>query len=319
MCSQLCIACPIIVLTGPTAIGKTSLSFTLVKEFDCEILSMDSMQVYRFMDIGTAKPTAQELTSTPHHLINIVDPDEKYDAARFVKDALQAIETIAANKHTVLLTGGTGFYLKALVNGLFSAMPTDHEIRKQLKKELELKGKRSLHKKLQVIDPQSAARIHENDSQRVLRGLEIYLSSGKSWSQHLKQQKESGQTVKFTNMHQVALNCDREVLYQRIEQRTQIMLDQGLVEEVEMLLAKGYPASLSSMQAIGYRHANAFVAGQWDWQTMKDQLIRDTRRYAKRQLTWFSNNKDMQWFDRSEKKRIIEYLKRRVLINNSVK
>ena len=304
------IDCPVIVLVGPTAIGKTALSFQLVQRFDCEIISMDSMQVYRYMDIGTAKPSVQEQALVPHHLIDIIDPDEQYDAARFVNDTLAAIAGIASRNRTVLLTGGTGLYLKALFEGLFSAMPADKEIRQHLQQRLEKEGRAVLHDELCKVDPVSGAKIHANDSQRLLRGLEIFQASGKTWSQLLEEQKNEERPVVFNRAYQIALTCDRKKLYQRIEQRSEIMIEQGFIDEVKGLLAKGYSSELSSMQSIGYRHVNNFLSGQWDQETMMTHLIRDTRRYAKRQMTWFGKNRDLNWFDREEQGGIIEEIEK---------
>jgi tRNA dimethylallyltransferase len=301
------IDCPVIVLVGPTAIGKTALSLQLVQRFDCEIVSMDSMQVYRYMDIGTAKPDPEEQARVPHHLLDIINPDEQYDAARFVRDALAAIRDIASRRRTVLLTGGTGLYLKALLEGLFSAMPADQEIRRLLQQRLTEEGRDVLHAELSRIDPVSGAKIHKNDSQRLIRGLEIYLTSGKTWSALLREQQRAGEqnrVQQFSRIFQIALNCDREELYQRIEERSSIMLKQGLVEEVEKLLAMGYSADLPSMQSIGYRHVNNLLANIWNRQEMIEHLVRDTRRYAKRQLTWFSRQQGLNWFDRDNQDRV---------------
>lgn len=305
------IDCPVIVLVGPTAIGKTSLSLQLVERFDCEIVSMDSMQVYRYMDIGTAKPSPEEQALVRHHLIDVVNPDEQYDAARFADDALKAIDSIAGRERTVLLTGGTGLYLKALFEGLFAAMPADREIRHHLHKRLREEGREVLHAELCRIDPASGKRIHKNDTQRLLRGLEIFFTSGRTWSELLCQQKEEGQGVHFRRVYQVALTCERDELYQRIEQRSCKMIEKGLIEEVEKLRAMGYSAELPSMQSIGYRHANNLLSGLWDQKTMQEHLIRDTRRYAKRQMTWFGKNNDLHWFDRKDKKLIVEQIAHR--------
>lgn len=299
MNSVLTIDCPVIVLVGPTAIGKTALSLQLIKRFDCEIVSMDSMQVYRYMDIGTAKPGPEEQALVPHHLIDIITPDEQYDAARFVQDGLAAIQAIADRKRIVLLTGGTGLYLKALVEGLFATLPTDEKIRKELQGRMAIEGRDVLHAELCKIDPESGARIHVNDTQRLLRGLEIYLASGKTWSALLRQQRKAGQGVKFTNIYQIALTCPREQLYQRIEQRSKIMIQSGLLEEVEQLRSQGYSEKLPSMQSIGYRHANNFLSGIYDEEIMMTELVRDTRRYAKRQMTWFRRNEQLHWVKRS--------------------
>ncbi|MGB5684217.1 MAG: tRNA (adenosine(37)-N6)-dimethylallyltransferase MiaA [Candidatus Electrothrix sp.] len=305
------IDCPIIVLVGPTAVGKTALSLRLVQRFDCEIISMDSMQVYRHMDVGTAKPSLAEQASVPHHLIDIINPDEQYDAARFVNDALAAIEEIASRKRTVLLTGGTGLYLKALFEGLFDALPTDETIRAQLRERLEQEGRETLHAELCRVDPDTGARVHANDTQRLLRGLEIYLVSGRTWTELIveqqeqqQQQKARGQGSRFTRVFQVALDCERKRLYQRIAQRSQLMLEQGMIEEVEQLRSMGYTPDLPSMQSIGYKHVNNLLSGEWNQVEMLEYLIRDTRRYAKRQMTWFRKNQELNWFARDDYDRI---------------
>lgn len=308
------IDCPVIVLVGPTAIGKTSLSLQLVDRFDCEIISMDSMQVYRYMDIGTAKPSQEEQGLVRHHLLDLVNPDEQYDAARFVKDALQAIDSIAGRKRTVLLTGGTGLYQKALFEGLFTAIPTDQEIRQHLQHRLQEEGREVLHTELCKIDPLSGKRIHKNDTQRLLRGLEIYLSSGRRWSDLLQEQKQKGQVPHFNRVCQVALTCERSELYQRIEKRSNMMIKHGFIEEVEKLRAMGYSEELPSMQSIGYRHVNNLLSGKWDRRTMFEYLLRDTRRYAKRQMTWFGKNKNLRWFDIKQKELVVEKISNSLLL-----
>ncbi len=302
------IDCPIIVLVGPTAVGKTALSLRLVQRFDCEIISMDSMQVYRHMDVGTAKPSLAEQASVPHHLIDIINPDEQYDAARFVNDALAAIKDIASRKRTVLLTGGTGLYLKALFEGLFDALPTDEGVRVQLRERLEQEGREKLHAELCRVDPDTGGRVHVNDIQRLLRGLEIYLASGRTWTELIteqqQQQKAGGQGGRFTRVFQVALDCEREQLYQRIAQRSQLMLEQGLIEEVEQLRSMDYAPDLPSMQSIGYKHVNNLLSGEWNKAEMVEYLVRDTRRYAKRQMTWFRKSQELNWFARDDYDRI---------------
>ena len=298
------INCPIIVLVGPTAVGKTALSLRLVQRFDCEIISMDSMQVYRGMDIGTAKPSTEEQALVPHHLIDIVDPDDQYDAARFVHDALAAIQDIATRNRTVLLTGGTGLYLKVLFEGLFTALPTDEGIRRQLRERLEAEGREVLHAELCRLDPDTGARIHINDTQRLVRGLEIYRSSGRTWTELIVEQQKQEQTQKkrFSRVFQIALDCERKQLYQRISRRSQLMLEQGLIEEVERLLSMGYAPYLPSMQSIGYKHMNKLLSGEWNRDEMLEYLIRDTRRYAKRQMTWFRKHQDLHWFARDDER-----------------
>jgi len=290
---------PVLVLIGPTAIGKTALALELADRFCCEIVSVDSMQVYRYMDIGTAKPSLEEQERVVHHLIDMVDPDAQFDAAQFVKHALTAIDVIVSKGKVPLLTGGTGMYLKALIHGMFeSELATNLTIRQNLVEQLESDGKVKLFDQLQDVDPETASRIHQNDTQRLLRALEIYLVSGKPWSEHL--QGQSIPPVKFKKILQIGLTCDRKILYERIEERSRLMMQAGLIEEVEGLREMGYSSELSSMQSIGYRHGNNYLAGVWDMDETMRLLMRDTRRYAKRQMTWFGNNPALQWFDRNK-------------------
>jgi len=299
---------PVLVLVGPTAIGKTALSLEIVREFDCEIISMDSMQVYRHMDIGTAKPGKDELMRVRHYLIDLIEPDDQYNAARFVKDCLEAIRIITEHKKIPLITGGTGLYLSSLLKGLFADIPVKDEVKKELQSRLAGKGLPGMYEELRTVDPVSAGRIHQNDKQRILRGLEIYFSTGTAWSRHLERQQRRQPPVRFTRLLEIGLTCERELLYQRIEQRSDIMLEQGLIDEVKKLRAMGYGGSLPSMRSIGYRHANQLLDGKWSYSEMREYLVRDTRRYAKRQLTWFRRSSDMHWYDRSERSQIIGHI-----------
>jgi len=291
------ISTPVLALVGPTAIGKTALSLQLAQEFNCEIVSVDSMQVYKYMDIGTAKIGSHEMKGIPHHLIDIVFPDEEYDAARFVIDATEAIRTIAGKGRMPLLTGGTGLYLKALTEGLFADIPTNINIRDNLKERADREGVSKLHEELRICDPESARRIHPNDTARILRGLEIFLATGTPWSSYLRTQKLHDKGGKIKNILQLALTCDRELLYNRINLRAQLMLEQGLEEEVRELLSMGYDRRLKSMNSIGYRHMLNYLEGLWSVDEMLELLRRDTRRYAKRQYTWFNGISGMEWFD----------------------
>ena len=288
---------PVLVLVGPTAIGKTALSFCLAERFGCEIVNMDSMQVYRYLDIGTAKVTQEERKLYPHHLIDIIDPDQTYDAERFVTDCLQVILEIHAKKKIPLLTGGTGMYLKALIEGLFDGGGQYPEIRAQLKERLVADGNDVLHEELSIYDCISANKIHKNDTHRLLRALEIYYGSGVPWSRHLKNQAEQRLTPRFRRMFLIGLTCTRTLLYERINKRCRMMIDAGLEQEVRGLLEAGYSSELKSLSSIGYRHMVNYIAKIWDKQQMEEMLSRDTRRYAKRQLTWFTNAKDIVWFD----------------------
>ena len=296
---------PVLALVGPTAIGKTALSLHLAERFNAEIISVDSMQVYRFMDIGTAKVTLEERARIPHHLIDVVNPDEEYDAASFVADALRAIKEIHQRGKLALLTGGTGLYLRSLVDGLFTGIGQFPEIREQLQQRLLLDGSHKLHEELSRFDRYSAERIHVNDTHRLLRAIEVYQATGKPWSEHISEH-QLAKKPRFTNMLQIALTCDRDLLYRRIDLRTRIMLENGLEREVRDLLSRGYGPELKSMQAIGYRHMNNFLGHTWDMAETERLLARDTRHYAKRQYTWFKALPDLQWFDIQDQDAVIK-------------
>ncbi len=301
---------PIIVLVGPTAIGKTDLSLELAEKFNCEIISMDSMQVYRYMNIGTAKVSLAERERVPHHLIDIVNPDEDYDAKSFVDDSLSIIKDIHSKNKVVIITGGTGLYLKSLTEGLFKDIGDYPDLRKELRERLEREGSSRLHKELEVCDCLSAKRIHANDSQRMIRALEIYHGTGIPWSEHLNLQKQQPLAKRFTNMLQIGLTCERDQLYDRINFRTKSMITGGLVEEVSDLLGMGYTRGLKSMSSIGYRHAINYLEKNWDKVEMEELLARDTRRYAKRQYTWFNKNKYLNWMEVSQQEKILQQVTR---------
>ena len=287
------------ILVGPTGIGKTALSIRLAKQYNFEIISVDSMQVYRYMDIGTAKITKEEMESIPHHLINVVDPDESFDASLYEKLALHAVRDILSRGKRVLLTGGTGLYLRALLTGLSQQLPHFPDIRDKIHEQLAVKGPKVLHDYLTSIDRTSAKRIPLNDTKRLVRAVAIDQGTGKTWSEHLEQHKKENM-VRFPNTLTIGLTCEREKLYQRIEQRSHIMLNSGLQAEVQGLLNRGYGEELKSMQAIGYKHMVEYLYGEWDYPTMVQYLMRDTRRYAKRQFTWFNGMKELRWFDRTQ-------------------
>jgi tRNA dimethylallyltransferase len=288
----------IVVLVGPTAIGKTELSLVMAEEFGAEIISMDSMQIYRYMDIGTAKPSLAERRRVPHHLVDYVDPAEAYHVGRYVADARLAIAQVAAAGRLPMLVGGTGLYLRGLLEGIFASPAIPAPVREKVLLLLREKGPEFLHRTLAGIDPPSAARIHPHDSQRLSRALEIWEATGIAWSRHLELQREAaarGDEAAYQVL-KIGLHCERGVLYERINRRVGIMVEQGLVGEVEALLARGYGRELNSMQSIGYRHMINYLDGVWPWEEALACLARDTRRYAKRQLTWFTRDKDINWF-----------------------
>ena len=284
----------VIVICGPTGIGKTSVGIELAQKHGGEIVSADSMQIYRYMDIGTAKPTPSELAQVPHHMIDIVDPDEDYDAVQFSKRARDRVAEIFNRGRIPFIVGGTGLYIKALLHGLFQSKPVDPQIRNRLKQEADENGSKVLHERLQQLDPETANRIHPNDSYRILRALETIESTGKSISE-LHQEHGFEDDPYSTQM--IGLQMDRQKLYDRIDQRVDLMLDAGLVGEVTKLLEMGYMAELKSMQSIGYRHVTEFLQNKMPWDECVRTLKRDTRRFAKRQFTWFGADDKIQWYD----------------------
>ncbi len=297
---------PLLILVGPTAVGKTALSLEIADRYDCEIVSVDSVQVYRYMDIGTAKATEEERGGVPHHLIDIVYPDENYDAARFSEDALKSIRDIHSRGKLPLLTGGTGLYLRALLQGIFSGIPADEEVRLSLQRRLAAEGCSKLHDELLLIDRISGEIIHKNDTHRLLRALEIFYVSGKTWSELIENHRNEPAPISFNNILQIGLTCERETLYERINRRCQNMVDTGLEFEVRKLLTMGYTRSLKSLGSIGYRHMIGYLEGELSQEEMASFLARDTRRYAKRQYTWFSKMVNLQWFQINERASIIQ-------------
>jgi tRNA dimethylallyltransferase len=293
------IAGPVVALIGPTAVGKTSLSLKICREFNAEIVSVDSMQVYRYMDIGTAKATQAERAQVLHHLIDIVDPDQDYHAASFVQDCLAAIADIHQRSAVPLLTGGTGLYLQALKYGLFEAPAADSEIRTTLKQRLQKEGSTTLHQELRHCDPATAERLHPHDGVRIIRALEVFETTGRPMSQHIRDQARRC-SDRFLNFITIGLTCPRSQLYQRINKRSKQIVESGLEAEVRGLLAMGYKAELKSMQSIGYRHMLNCISGTWSRTEMLELLARDTRRYAKRQYTWFNRDQSIRWFERSQ-------------------
>ncbi len=278
----------IIVICGPTAIGKTAVAIEIAKIFNGEIISADSMQVYRYMDIGTAKPTPSERAEVPHHLVDILNPDEPFDAAAFAAEARKTIETLCTNGILPIVVGGTGLYIRALLHGIFEGKASDADIRKRLKEQAETQGIDALYQRLRECDPNSG--IHQNDAFRIIRALEIFEISGQSASEHRRQHGFKDDPFHALN---IALFTDREILYDRINRRVDMMLEQGLIDEVKMLLNMGYLPTLKSMQSIGYRHILDFMDGRFSYEETVRLFKRDTRRYAKRQITWFKSESDM--------------------------
>ncbi len=290
------VAPPLIFIAGPTAIGKTELALTLAEEFGCEIIGVDSMQIYRHMDIGTAKPSVAERSRVVHHLVDYVSPDEEYSASRFVADCQEAIREIQAKGRLPMLVGGTGLYFAALEQGLFTLPEIAPEIRQDLQVELATRGREALLLELAHKDPLTAGRIHANDTYRLLRALEIVRGTGKTWSAFIAEHQERQSSTPQTKVIKIGLSRDRDELYQRIEQRVETMLTAGLLAEVENLLRMGYTGELRPMHSLGYRHMLNYLQGEWGWDEARSLLARDTRRYAKRQLTWFRADPTITWF-----------------------
>lgn len=298
---------PAVALVGPTAIGKTALSIDIAKEFDCEVIGVDSMQIYKLMDIGTAKITPEEMDGVPHHLIDILYPDEDYDAAGFVRDATALVSDISGRGHIPLMVGGTGMYLKSFREGLFEGIQVKKGVREKLKRRVADEGVNVLHKELLACDRVTAERVHPNDVSRIIRGLEIFISTGVPWSVHLA--RHAGgctSTGSRDDILIIGLTCERELLYSRINMRTEIMIDHGFEAEVLSLLEKGYKPELKSMSSIGYRHMVNYLNGDWTKAEMMELLARDTRRYAKRQYTWFNKMRGLEWFDIRDNEKIVE-------------
>ena len=282
------------VLTGPTASGKTSLSIRLAKEHHCEIVCMDSMQIYRGMDIGTAKPTAAEMDGVPHHMLDVADPTEPFSVARYQEMAEEAIAGIHRRGHRALLVGGTGLYLRALRHPMAMGMVTgDEDLRRKLEAQAEqTDGRSTLHARLQEIDPETAARLHVNDVRRVVRALEVYELTGIPFSKQPQVEVEAPFRYRV-----VSLTMDREKLYQRIEQRVDAMMADGLVDEVRRLLDSGVPADAQAMKAIGYKEIVPYLEGEYSLEKAVYELKLGTRHYAKRQLTWMRREEDVLWVD----------------------
>lgn len=287
----------IVVICGPTGVGKTSLAIRMAQHFDGEIVGADSMQLYRHMDIATAKPTAQEQAAIPHHLIDVVNPDEEFDAVRYADMAHRIVLELLGRGKRAFVVGGTGLYIKALINGLFAAPPTDPEIRKDLAAEAEKLGNWALFERLQRIDPESAAKIHHHDTYRIIRALETFANTGTTISEYHR--RHQSRSPRFDAL-KIGLRRDRHQLYERIDERVEVMLAQGLQAEVQGLLDKGYSLQRKAMQSLGYRHMGAYLNGEMPREEAIRTMKRDHRRYAKRQLTWFKADETINWIEPHE-------------------
>jgi len=295
---------PVVVVTGPTAAGKTPLAFDLALQFDGEIVNADSMQVYRYLDIGTAKPTLEERARVPHHLLDIVPPNAPYNAARYRDDARAAAAEIHARGKIVVLAGGTGLYIRVFLEGIVDGAAPNPELRARLEQEharaVAADDPTRLHRRLGKVDPDAALRIHPNDLRRTIRALEIESAGGPA----SERRREHAFTDRpFRTLH-LAIDPGREALNQRIDARCRAMIDAGLLREVRDLRARGYGPELPPMQSIGYRHMADVVDGRSTLAIALEAMQRDTRRFARRQRTWLRGVPEVEWFDPADRKAI---------------
>ena len=281
---------PLVILTGPTAVGKTDLSIALAKSIGGEIISADSMQVYRHMDIGSAKIRHEQMDGVPHHLIDILEPSEEFNVVLFQQLAKRAMDGIYERGHIPILTGGTGFYIQALLYDIdFTDNDEDTALRKDLEEIAKTQGGEALYERLRQIDPESCEIIHANNIKRVIRAIEFYEKTGMKISEHNKMQRQNDSPYNFAYF---VLNDDRDKLYSQIEARVDAMMEQGLVEEVRRLAAMGCTSSMVSMQGLGYKEILNYLDGHTTLEEAVYLIKRDTRHFAKRQLTWFRRERD---------------------------
>jgi tRNA dimethylallyltransferase len=283
----------LVAVIGPTGTGKSALALELAQMFGGEIISADSVQVYRGFDIGTAKLSPGERRGVPHHLIDILAPDEDYSAASFRNQADPIIHRLQEKGKAVFVVGGTGLYLKVLSRGLFHGPGGDPHLRHSLRRKAEEEAEGYLHRELEKVDPEAASRLHPHDTFRILRALEVYHHSRKPLSQF---QKEHGFRDSPYELLKIGLSDDRQDLYRRIEARVDSMMEKGWLEEVRDLLGRGVSSRVKPMQSLGYKRLISFLAGEMDWARAVHLIKQDTRRYAKRQITWFKADPDIHWF-----------------------
>lgn len=289
---------PLIVLTGPTAVGKTKLSIRLAKAVDGEIISADSMQVYRHMDIGSAKISPDEMEGIPHHLIDVLEPDEEFNVVAFQRMAKSALEEICGRGRIPIIVGGTGFYIQALLYDVdFSRTDTDWTYRKELAEIGKKKGSAYLHSLLKEIDEKAAQEIHEHNQKRIIRALEYYHETGEKISEH--NERERAKESPYRTAYFV-LTEDREELYRRIDCRVEQMIEQGLIEEVANLKKRGLTSKMVSMQGLGYKELLSWMDHEISFEEAVSNIKRNTRHFAKRQITWFKREKDVIWLDKRE-------------------
>lgn len=289
---------PLIVLTGPTAVGKTSLSISLAKAVNGEIISADSMQVYKKMDIGSAKIRPEEMQGIPHYLVDVLEPEEEFHIVKFQQMAKKAMEDIYSRGKIPILVGGTGFYIQAVTKDIdFTEAQQENDYRKELEALAEEKGGEHLHEMLRKVDPVSADAIHAHNVKRVIRALEFYHQNGSPISAHNEEQKQHESPY---NLAYFVLNMPRELLYERIDLRVDQMMKEGLLEEVARLKEEGCHRGMVSMQGLGYKEILAYLDGEYPLEEAVRVLKRDTRHFAKRQLTWFRREQELTWVNKDQ-------------------
>lgn len=286
----------VLVLTGPTAVGKTAVALALTEQFPAEIISADSRQVYRFMNIGTAKPSREELAQAPHHFIDICNPDEVYSAGQFGREARASVLDMQQRGKCALIVGGSGLYLRALLEGFAEELPSNRALQNELKQRAKAEGTAALHAELTQLDPLSAQHIHPNDGHRLVRALEVFYSKQTSMRELWEMR---GEPAPFA-YRVFCLNMERAMLYSRINRRVEKMLEAGLVEECRQLLARGYEPQRNALQTVGYQETFRFLSGEIDAATMLELIQRHSRQYAKRQLTWFRKMANCEWINLEE-------------------
>ena len=284
----------IVIICGPTASGKTGFAVELGERVGGEVVGADSLQVYRHLDIGTAKPSPEERARVHHHLVDVLNPDEPFNAALYKEMADECIGDILSRGRVPLVVGGTGLYMRVLIRGIFNAPKPDESLRSRLKQELEAYGVEQLHNRLHQVDPALAEKVEHHDRNRIIRGLEIFEQTGIPLSEHQRAHDFKGPSY---DALQIGLRTERGYLYDRITQRTMLMIDAGLLDECKSLLEKGYGRDLKPMQSLGYRQICEFLAGEKTLEKAIHGITRETKRYAKRQLTWFRKDPEIQWVE----------------------
>lgn len=288
---------PLVILTGPTAVGKTALSIALAKAIGGEIISADSMQVYRHMDIGSAKITSEEMAGVPHHLIDVLEPAQEFNVVVFQKLAKQAAGEIYSRGHIPILVGGTGFYIQALLYDIdFTENDEDTALRQSLEEQARREGPEALYERLRTVDPESCESIHAHNIKRVVRAIEFYEKTGKKISEHNREQRQNASPYNFAYF---VLTDNRDRIYQRINERVDLMMAHGLVEEVRALRESGCHRDMVSMQGLGYKEILSALEGEISMEEAVYLIKRDTRHFAKRQLTWFRREKEVTWIDKT--------------------